>query len=227
MENFLQTQRTSLKRLPKRGVFEREAIYAILDEGFVCHVGFVADGALFVIPTGYGRLGDQLFIHGSAASRMLRSLAKSIDVCVTVTLLDGLVLARSAFHHSMNYRSVVIFGTATVVEADSEKVDALRAISDHIVPGRWDDVREPTENELKKTLVLRLPLIEVSAKVRTGPPLDDEPDYELPIWAGEVPLRLMAEESIPDTRLPERVEFPLYLRSFLQGRSKRAPAGER
>ena len=186
------TARTTLKRLPKRGVFERQRIYEILDEGFVCHLGFTIDQRPFVIPTAYGRLDDALFIHGSAASRALRALAGGIEVCVTVTLVDGLVLARSAFHHSMNYRSVMVFGTASVVEDREEKMRALRAFSDHVLPQRWNDVREPNESELRKTLVLRLPLEEASAKVRSGPPLDDDIDYLLPTWAGEVPLKVVA-----------------------------------
>ena len=158
MEKLTQTARTTLKRLPQRGAFDRESINQILDEGFICHVGFAVDGQPFVIPTGYARVGDRLFIHGSQASRMLRTLGQGIDVCVTVTLIDGLVLARSAFHHSMNYRSVVVFGRATVVDEREEKLAALRALSEHMIPGRWDDVREPNERELQLTTVLSLPL---------------------------------------------------------------------
>src|SRR5437762_3174873 len=165
------TARTRVVREPHRGVYDRAEAYKILDEGFICHVGFVVDGQPFVIPTGYARVEDKLYIHGSTASRMLRALENGIDVCVTVTLIDGLVLARSAFHHSMNYRSVVVFGRASVVEEAEEKFAALRAFTEHIVPGRWSDVREPNEQEMKATLVLSLPLEEASAKVRTGPPL--------------------------------------------------------
>jgi uncharacterized protein len=208
--DFSQTERTTLKRLPKRGVYDREVVYGILDEAFICHVGFVADDRPVVIPTGFGRLDDRLYIHGSQASRMLRTVAGGIDVCVTVTLLDGLVLARSAFHHSMNYRSVVIFGRASIVEEREEKLAALVAFSEHVVPGRWAEVREPTEQELKATTVLSLPLAEVSAKVRTGPPLDDEEDYALPVWAGVIPLRLNAGAPIPDRRLPQNIEPPAY-----------------
>ncbi len=206
MEAFNPTAKTTLKRLPNRGVFERDAVYKILDEGFICHVGFVADGQPFVIPTGYARVVDKLYIHGSAASRMLRSLAEGIDVCVTVTLLDGLVLARSAFHHSVNYRSVVILGRATVVESKAEKMTALKAFTEQVVPGRWADIRWPNEQELKATLVLALPLEEVSAKVRTGPPLDDEEDMNLAVWAGVVPLQLTA--LAPLTAPDLRVELP-------------------
>ena len=207
MERFEKTERTTLKRLPERGVFDREAVYQILDEAFICHVGFIVDERPFVVPTGYGRKGDNLYIHGSAASRMLRSLAGGIDVCVTVTLLDGLVLARSAFHHSMNYRSVMIFGAASLVEDEDEKLEALIAISEQVIPGRWDENRLPNASELKQTKVLRLPLVEVSAKVRTGPPLDDEEDYALSVWAGEIPLRLEAFEPVADPRLP--VDIPV------------------
>jgi hypothetical protein len=208
--DFPQTQRTTLKRLPKRGVYDRELVYRILDEGFICHVGFAVDGQPFVIPTGYARIADQLYIHGSQVSRMLRTLAQGIDVCIAMTLVDGLVLARSAFHHSVNYRSVVIFGRAAMVEEKEAKLAALFAFSEHVIPGRWNDVREPTEQELKATTVLSLPLLEVSAKVRTGPPIDDEEDYALNVWAGVLPLRMIAGEPINDPRLPESIEPPAY-----------------
>ena len=211
---FNQTDRTKLKRLPKRGHFDRETVYGILDEGFICHVGFVPEGQPFVIPTGYARVDDKLYIHGSQASRMLRTLSGGVDACVTVTIVDGLVLARSAFHHSMNYRSVVIFGRAMLVEDPEEKSAALLALSEHSVRGRWADVREPSEQELKLTTVLRLPLVEASAKIRTGPPLDDEDDYALPIWAGVVPLKLVAGEPIADPRLSEGIAVPDYARNY-------------
>jgi len=211
---LLQTERTKLKRLPKRGHFDRETVYGILDEGFICHVGFAPQGQPFVIPTGYARVDDKLYIHGSQASRMLRTLSGGLDACVTVTIVDGLVLARSAFHHSMNYRSVVIFGRAEIVEDREEKISALVALSEHIVRGRWADVREPNEEELIKTTVLELPLVEASAKIRTGPPLDDEEDYALPIWAGVIPLSLEAREPINDPRLPEGIATPEYARNY-------------
>ena len=207
---FPQTARTKLKRLPKRGHFDRETVYGILDEGFICHVGFAIDAQPFVIPTGYGRVGDKLYIHGSQASRMLRSLAGGINVCVTVTIVDGLVLARSAFHHSMNYRSVVVFGRATLVDDPQEKMKALVALSEHIVRGRWDDVRGPNDEEIKLTTVLCLPLEEASAKIRTGPPLDDEEDYALPVWAGVVPLKLVAGEPVKDPLLSSEIAVPDY-----------------
>jgi nitroimidazol reductase NimA-like FMN-containing flavoprotein (pyridoxamine 5'-phosphate oxidase superfamily) len=214
MEKIPQTQRTTLKRLPKRGSYDRETIEAILDEGFICHVGFVSEGKPFVIPTGYARVGDRLIIHGSQASRMLRTLAQGVDVCVTITLIDGLVLARSAFHHSMNYRSVVVFGRATVVDDPDEKIAALRALSEHMIPGRWDDVREPNKLELKQTTVLSLPLTEASAKVRTGPPLDDEEDYKLPVWAGVIPLGMVAGQPFDDGRIPTKSEIPKYAAEY-------------
>lgn len=219
METFAKNERTTLRRLPKRGVYDRALVYEILDEGFICHVGFVVDGQPFVIPTGYARANDSLYLHGSQASRMLRALASGIDVCVTVTLIDGLVLARSAFHHSMNYRSVVVFGRATPVEDRVQKLEALRILSEHMIPGRWDEVRGPNESELKATTVLALPLIEASAKVRTGPPLDDEEDYELPVWAGLIPLRLTTDAVIADPRLPSGIAPPRYATEY--GRSRK------
>ena len=209
------TKRTQVVRLPKRGDYSEETVYSILDAGFLCHVGFVVNGQPFVIPTGYGRSGDTLYVHGSSASRMLRALAAGVEVCVTVTLLDGLVLARSAFHHSMNYRSVVLFGTATLVESPEEKNEALRVISEQIVPGRWNDVRWPTDQELKATKVLALPISEASAKVRTGPPVDDDEDYAMNVWAGVLPLDVQAKEPVPDPRISSEVkEVPQYLRDY-------------
>jgi nitroimidazol reductase NimA-like FMN-containing flavoprotein (pyridoxamine 5'-phosphate oxidase superfamily) len=214
METFPQTKRTTLKRLPQRAQYDREAVYLILDEGFICHLGFVVEDQPFVIPTGYARVAERIYVHGSQASRMLRTLSKGIDMCLTVTLVDGLVLARSAFHHSMNYRSVVIFGKATIVDERSEKLAALRALSEHMIPGRWDDVRKPNEQEMKATTVLSLPLTEASAKVRTGPPIDDEDDYALPVWAGVVPLGLIAGEPIADPRLLDGLSVPGYAAEY-------------
>lgn len=205
------TERTKLRRLPKRGAFDRETIYPILDEAFICHVGFVVEGQPYVIPTGYARVGDDLYIHGSSASRMLRNLAKGVDVCVTVTLIDGLVLARSAFHHSMNYRSVVILGKAELVDDPDEKYKALEAFTEHVIPGRWSEIRWPSELELKVTSVLKLPIEEASAKTRTGDPIDDEADYHLDVWAGILPLRLRAEEPISDPRSASEIKVPKYL----------------
>jgi nitroimidazol reductase NimA-like FMN-containing flavoprotein (pyridoxamine 5'-phosphate oxidase superfamily) len=214
MSEFTPTERTQVKRLPKRGKYDRETVYGILDAGFVCHVGFSADGQPYVIPTNYGRAGDTLYLHGSAASRMLRTLSGGVPVCVTVTHVDGLVLARSAFHHSVNYRSVMILGTARLVEDPAEKMEALRIFTEHVLKGRWDDVRQPTEQELKGTMVLALPLEEVSAKVRTGGPVDDEADYALPVWAGVLPLETVAQPPQPDPRLKSDTPLPIYLKNY-------------
>jgi uncharacterized protein len=201
-ETQMPTARTRVVRESHRGVYDRETVYKILDEGFLCHIGFVADGQPFVIPTSYGRRDDHLYIHGSAASRMLRNLQKEgSQVCVTVTLLDGLVLARSVFNHSMNYRSVVVLGKAALVDDPAEKLAALRILSEHILPGRWDDSRQPNERELKQTSVLRVPIEEFSAKVRTGPPIDDEEDMSFPTWAGVIPLGMKAGAPIADEGL--------------------------
>lgn len=183
-----------MKREPQRARYDRETIEAILDEALICHLGFEVDGQPYVIPTLHARVGDRLYVHGSAASRLLRHLAGGAPVCVTVTLVDGLVLARSVFNHSVNYRSVVVFGTATVVE-DDEKREALRALTEQLAPGRWDEARQPTEKELKATWILSLPLDEASAKVRTGPEEDEPEDLDLPVWAGVVPVHLAAEPS--------------------------------
>ncbi len=214
MSEFTATERTQVKRLPKRGKYDAETVYKILDEAFVCHVGFVVDGQPFVIPTNYGRVGDTLYLHGSAASRMLRTLSAGIPVCVTVTLVDGLVLARSAFHHSVNYRSVVILGTATLVDEPTEKMEALRLFTEHIMKGRWDEIRWPNEQEMKGTTVLALPLEEVSAKVRVGGPVDDEEDYSLPVWAGVLPLAQTKGEPIADEKLKAGTPVPGYITGY-------------
>jgi uncharacterized protein len=186
-------------------------IHAILDAGFLAHIGFQTNGQPFVIPTLYGRDEDTLYLHGSAASRMLNELGTGFPACVTVTLVDGLVLARSAFHHSMNYRSVVAFGTASIIDDPAQKTRALRIVSEHVVAGRWEEVRSPTERELKATSVLEFSIEEASAKIRQGPPLDDEEDYNLPVWAGILPLRLEAKTPIPDSRLAGNTEVPQYV----------------
>ena len=217
-ENLVPTARTRVVREPERGVYDREMVYKILDEGFICHVGFNLDGQPFVIPTGYGRVQDNLYIHGSAASRMLRNLDQGLPVCVTVTILDGLVLARSIFNHSMNYRSVVVLGKATAVNDPAEKLEALRRLSEHILPGRWADSRQPNEKELKATSVLKLPITEFSAKVRQGPPIDDEADYAFPTWAGVVPLRMVAGEPVEDEKLLVGQAVPEYARKYRRPR---------
>jgi len=214
MSDFQPTERTQVKRLPKRGSYDRETVHAILDAGFVCHVGFSVDGQPYVIPTNYGRAGEMLYLHGSAASRMLRRLSEGVPVSVTVTHVDGIVLARSAFHHSVNYRSVVILGTARLVEAPTEKMEALRVFTEHVMKGRWGDVRQPTEQELKATTVLAVPLEEVSAKVRTGGPNDDEPDYDLPVWAGVVPLETAVREPIADPKRKSDRPLPDYIKNY-------------
>ena len=218
-EHQAPTARTRVVREPHRGVYDRAAAYQILDEGFICHVGFVLDGQPFVIPTAYGRVGDNLYIHGSAASRMLRNLDKGISVCVTVTLLEGLVLARSIFNHSMNYRSVVVLGTAVAVLDAKEKLDALESLSEHIVPGRWAESRQPNETELKQTLVMRLPIEEFSAKVRQGPPIDDEQDYSFPTWAGVIPLQMVPGAPENDPRLDPKTPVPVYASAYSRERS--------
>ena len=210
--NLNPTPRTRIVREPQRAVYDRDAVNQILDEAFLCHVGFAVEGQPYVIPTSYGRDGDTLYIHGSAASRMLRNLDKGIPVCITVTLLDGLVLARSVFNHSMNYRSVVVLGTATLVDDPAEKLAALRALSEHIIPDRWDDARQPNEKELKATSVLRLPITEFSAKVRVGPAVDDEEDYSFPTWAGVIPLDVTVGAAIRDDRCEQ--ELPAYLKKY-------------
>jgi uncharacterized protein len=211
-DNPMPTPRTRVVREPHRGVYDRDAANRILDEAFLCHVGFVVDGQPYVIPTSYGRDGDVLYIHGSAASRMLRNLQQGVPVCVTVTLLDGLVLARSVFNHSMNYRSVVILGNAKLVDDAAEKIAALRALSEHILPGRWEDARLPNEKELKATSVLRIPIEEFSAKVRVGPPIDDEEDYSFPTWAGVIPLEITSGAPIADEHCTR--ELPAYLQNY-------------
>lgn len=207
-----QTPKTTLKRLPARGSYDRALIHAIIDEALTCHVGFVVEGQPFVIPTIHARIGDAVYVHGSAASRMLRTLRDGVDACVTITVLDGLVLARSAFHHSMNYRSVVVFGRATAVTGDDEKRRVLDALVEHVCRGRSAEVRKPNEAELKQTLVLRLPIEEASAKVRSGPPVDDEDDYALPVWAGVLPLSLRPGLPMRDER--SVAQLPDYVSAY-------------
>ncbi|HTU34576.1 MAG TPA: pyridoxamine 5'-phosphate oxidase family protein [Candidatus Acidoferrum sp.] len=219
MTQFTPTPRTRVKRLADRGKYDRETVFAILDEGLVCHVGFAVDGQPYVIPTLFARVGDLLYLHGSAASRMLRTLSGGLQICVTVTLVDGLVLARAAFHHSMNYRSVVVLGRATLIESREEKLKALEAFTEKIVRGRWADVRQPNESEMKQTTVLSLPLEEVSAKVRTGGPKDDKEDYDLPIWAGVLPLPVVPAAPIPDPQLRVSLDPPAYLLKYSRGRA--------
>jgi len=208
------TERTRVIREPQRAVYDRASINAILDEAFFCHVGFSAEGQTYVIPTMFARVNDSIYFHGSAASRMLRNLSNGLSVCITVTLADGLVLARSVFNHSMNYRSVVALGTAQLIDDSIEKLTVLHAFTEKILPGRWNDARQPNEKELKATSILKLPLTEVSAKVRTGPVEDDADDYALKVWAGIVPLRLVADAPIRDERCDPSLPIPAYATNF-------------
>ena len=213
------TDRATVRRLPQRGAYDSKTIHAILDAGFLAHVGFCIDGQPFVIPTMYGRAKDtegpdKLYLHGSAASRMLRELSAGVPACVTVTHVDGIVLARSAFHHSMNYRSVVAFGTARKIDDVQGKAEALRVVADHLIAGRWEEVRSPTAKELKATSVLEFTIEDASAKIRSGPPIDDEDDYALSVWAGVVPLHLQARAPLRDSRLAKDIVTPEYVHKF-------------
>ncbi len=208
------SDRATVKRLPKRAAYDTATIHAILDQGLICHVSFSVEGQPNVVPTIYVRMGDHLYLHGSPASRMLQVLQRGEAVCIAVTIVDGLVLARSAFHHSMNYRSVVLFGTGAEVREPERKAEVLKALSEHLIRGRWDEVREPSADELRRTLVVSIPIEEASAKVRTGPPLDDEPDYELAVWAGVLPLHLAAAMPIADPRMKPGIELPVYATDY-------------
>jgi nitroimidazol reductase NimA-like FMN-containing flavoprotein (pyridoxamine 5'-phosphate oxidase superfamily) len=219
-ESFAVTERTRVRRLKDRGCYDRSVVYKILDEGLICHVGYIEGESPRVIPTGYVRAGDNLYLHGSAANRMLRTASRGVELSVTVTLLDGLVLARSAMHHSMNYRSVVIYGRARTVEDPEEKLMSLEAFVEHVIPGRWADVREPSATELKVTEVVALALTEASAKIRTGPPIDDEDDYGLPVWAGVIPLHLDARAPLNDARLDPSIQVPAYAAGYRRGNER-------
>jgi uncharacterized protein len=210
------THRTRVRRLPDRGHYDRETIHSILDAGFLCHIGFVHEGHPVVIPTAYGREGDTVYVHGSSASRMQHNLANGVELCLTVTLLDGLVLARSGFSSSMNYRSVVIFGHAKPVIDPDAKTHALAVITNQILRGRWAEVRPPNAQELKATSVLAIPIHEASAKIRTGPPKDDEEDYEMNVWAGVLPIKTSYGPPEPDPKLPQEIAIPDYIRSLLK-----------
>ena len=216
-EDLQVTSRSKIRRLPKRGSQERELIYSILDEALVAHVGFVNDNQPFVIPMAYGREGDRLYIHGSSVSRLTKTLKQGVDICFTVTLLDALVVARSLFHHSMNYRSVVLFGKAKLVESEAEKMSALKAFTEHAIPGRWNQARIPNSQELQATTVLAFNIEEGSAKVRTGPPSDDVEDYALPIWAGELPLLMRVGNPIRDPKLSNAIALDESLANYSRG----------
>jgi nitroimidazol reductase NimA-like FMN-containing flavoprotein (pyridoxamine 5'-phosphate oxidase superfamily) len=212
----LKSPRVTIRRMPERGRYDRASLDAVLDAGFVCHLGLSVEGQPYVIPTIYGRSGDDLFVHGSAASRTLRALGKGAPACLTVTHLDGVVVARSTFHSSLNYRSAVLLGTAHPVEDRASKAAALRAITEHLLQGRWEEARPPTPRELDATSVLRLPIGEASVKIRVGPPSDDEADYALPIWAGEIPLRTVAGRPVSDVRLAPGLEPAPSVGRFLE-----------
>lgn len=223
------TERTRVRRSPARGVYDKDTVYAILDEALISHVGFVVEGSPVVIPMVAARRGDDLLLHGSTASRLTRHLGNGADVCVSVTHVDGLVVARSVFDNSMNYRSVVVFGRARPIKTPDEKMDALRVIVEHVLPGRWQEARQPSVKELKATTVLELPLTESSAKVRSGPPQDDEADLELSVWAGEIPLRVMSLTPLPDPRLNHGIPVPDSIERFPSARIPRIeedPRGE-
>ena len=226
MEELQPTERTRLKRLPQRGSFDRETVYRIIDTALFCHVGFVHNDAPFVVPTLHVRIGARLYVHGSAASRMLRTAAGGVPLCVTVTHVDGLVLARSAFHHSINYRSAVILGVAQEVTDPDAKLRVLHALVEHVVPGRWQDARPPHPKELAATSVLSLPITEASAKIRTGGPSEEAEDYALPIWAGVIPLKMVTGAPVADERLMGGVELPQYVANYLLPDTRRNPDGK-
>ena len=214
MPEFPMTQRNRVKRVPQRGAYDRETIYRIIDEALICHVGFVQDGQPYVIPTIHARWDHRLVLHGAPASRLLKHIQAGHPVCVAITLLDGLVLARSVFHHSMNYRSVVLFGTGELLEDKQEKMDALEALTEHLIRGRWQDARRPSPAEMKATAVVALPIDSASAKIRNGPPGDDEEDNALPIWAGVLPIEQHFAPPQDDPKLSAGISVPDYVRSY-------------
>lgn len=214
MTHFTKTAKNRIKRLPKRGQYDRETIYRILDEALICHVGFVQNDQPFVIPINFARVDDTIVLHGAKASRLLKHIAAGQPVCVEATVVDGLVLARSVFHHSVNYRSVILFGTGRAVDEEHEKLAALKAITDHLIPGRWQETRLPNRKEMNGTRVVSIKIEEASAKVRVGPPVDDQEDYALPVWAGILPLHESALTPMPDERLPENIPLPGYIAGY-------------
>lgn len=219
-EGFARTKRNRVVRIPERGQYDRESVYGIIDEALLCHVGFAVEGQPFVIPTLHARRGDTLLLHGATTSRLLKHLQAGGSVCVTMTILDGLVLARSVFHHSVNYRSVVLFGQGTLVADPDEKLCALAAFTERMLPGRWDDAREPNRKELKATAVVAIPIDSASAKVRVGPPKDDEEDLALPVWAGVVPIRQVVGELQPSPDLRDGIPVPAYLVDYAAGKGR-------
>ena len=219
-DRFERTKRNRVVRMPERGHYDRESVYGIIDEALLCHVGFAPEGQPFVIPTLHARLGDRLLLHGATTSRLLKHVQAGHPVCVTMTILDGLVLARSSFHHSVNYRSVVLFGQGALITDPDEKMAALAAFTDRMMPGRWDDAREPNRKEFKATAVVALPIDSASAKVRVGPPKDDAEDMDLPVWAGVVPIRQVVGELQPAPDLREGVEVPGYIKAYVAGEGR-------
>ncbi|HSL45624.1 MAG TPA: pyridoxamine 5'-phosphate oxidase family protein [Anaerolineales bacterium] len=218
MAAFTNTEKNRIHRLPKRGYYDRETIYRILDEALICHVGFAEQGQPFVIPINFARVDDTIMLHGAKASRLLKHIEAGHPVCVEATIVDGLVLARSVFHHSVNYRSVVLFGRGQLVTDEQEKLLALKAITDHLIPGRWDEARLPNRKEMNATSVVSIPIEEASAKVRVGPPVDDEQDYGLPLWAGILPLREMALTPVRDERQSDDTPLPGYIAAYSRKR---------
>jgi nitroimidazol reductase NimA-like FMN-containing flavoprotein (pyridoxamine 5'-phosphate oxidase superfamily) len=218
MKTFDKTARNQVVRVPERGKYDPETVYQIVDEALFCHVGFVSKGQPFVIPTLHARRGDQMLLHGASTSRLMNHLESGAEVCLSMTLVDGIVLARSVFHHSMNYRSVVLFGRGSPVTGE-EKLGALEAFTEKLLPGRWDDARQPNPQELKATSVVSVPIQSASAKIRTGPPKDDEEDYALPVWAGILPLEQRLGTPEPDPAMPEDTGLPAYLQDYLTSRN--------
>jgi nitroimidazol reductase NimA-like FMN-containing flavoprotein (pyridoxamine 5'-phosphate oxidase superfamily) len=220
MTDFAKTEKNNIKRLPKRGHYDRETIYCILDEALICHVGFVESGQPYVIPTNFARVGDSIILHGAKASRLLKHIEAGNPICVEVTIVDGLVLARSVFHHSVNYRSVVVFGMGRLLLDVQEKLAALEAVSEHLVPGRWKEARRPNQKELNATSVVRIRIDEASAKVRLGPPVDEEEDYALPVWAGVLPLRETPLSPVPDELQSQDLAVPGYIANYSRTRDE-------
>ena len=214
MTDFSTTEKNRIMRLPKRGHYDQETIYRILDEALICHVGFAAEGQPYVIPTNFARVDDTIILHGAKASRLLKHIEAGNPVCVEATIVDGLVLARSVFHHSVNYRSVVLFGTGRLLEADGEKLAALEAVTEHLVPGRWREARQPNRKELNATSVISIKIDAASAKVRLGPPVDEEEDYTLPVWAGVLPLQELPAAPIRDELQTEEIILPEYIAGY-------------
>jgi nitroimidazol reductase NimA-like FMN-containing flavoprotein (pyridoxamine 5'-phosphate oxidase superfamily) len=214
MAAFPKNNKNTIKRLPKRGHYDRETIYQILDEAVICHVGFVQNGQPYVIPTNFARVDDTIVLHGAKASRLLKHIEAGHPVCVETTIIDGLVLARSVFHHSINYRSVVLFGTGRLIQDEREKLHALEAVTEHLIPGRWKEARLPNAKELNATSVVSIQIDEASAKVRVGPPVDEEEDYVLPVWAGVLPLREIASLPLQDELQSGEISLPDYIAKY-------------